>query len=211
MSEPGRDGGAAGVGDQAVGDAPTVRGRVAPFIVLTVAVVMAGLFWILISAKSEDAAETDYTPLLAKSAPAVKTVTLDGAPFDLTRRKGSWVVLNFFNSTCVPCVREHPELVQFAAQQDQLGSAGAELYTVVSTNDRESAVAAFFAENGGTWPVLADPDAAIQVAFGVTKVPETWIIDPDGRIVYRTISQVSDDSLTSELAELRAVYDQATQ
>jgi len=184
------------------------RGRVAPFVVLTVAVVIAGLFWILILAKADDAAETSYTPLLDKPAPAVRTTTLDGATFDLQRRKGSWVVLNFFNSTCVPCVREHPELVQFAEQQDRLGSAGAELYTVVSTNDRESAVAAFFADNGGTWPVLVDPDAEIQVAFGVSKVPETWIIDPDGRIVYRTISQVTDDSLTSQLADLRTVYNQ---
>ena len=189
-------------------DSPRRRGRVAPFVVLTVAVVIAGLFWILILAKADDAAETSYTPLLDKPAPAVRTTTLDGATFDLQRRKGSWVVLNFFNSTCVPCVREHPELVQFAEQQDRLGSAGAELYTVVSTNDRESAVAAFFAQNGGTWPVLVDPDAEIQVAFGVSKVPETWIIDPDGRIVYRTISQVTDDSLTSQLADLRTVYNQ---
>lgn len=189
------------------GESPR-RGRVAPFVVLTVAVVIAGLFWILILAKADDAAETSYTPLLDKPAPAVRTTTLDGATFDLQRRKGSWVVLNFFNSTCVPCVREHPELVQFAEQQDRLGSAGAELYTVVSTNDRESAVAAFFAQNGGTWPVLVDPDAEIQVAFGVSKVPETWIIDPDGRIVYRTISQVTDDSLTSQLADLRTVYNQ---
>ena len=35
--------------------------------------------------------------------------TLDDESFDLARRKGSWVVLNFFNSTCVPCVAEHPE------------------------------------------------------------------------------------------------------
>ena len=38
-------------------------------------------------------------------------------PFDLARRKGSWVVLNFFNSTCAPCKAEHPELVEFTEQQ----------------------------------------------------------------------------------------------
>ncbi len=190
---------------------PETRTRLAPIVVLVVAVVMAGLFWILIGAKSGDEADTAYTPLLDKPAPSVVTTTLDGKPFDLQRRKGSWVVLNFFNSTCVPCIREHPELVSFADQQDRLGTAGAELYTVVSTNDREEAVSGFFADNGGTWPILADPDAAIQVAFGVSKVPETWIIDPDGRVVFRTISEVSDDSLTRQLAELRAVYNQVGQ
>jgi cytochrome c biogenesis protein CcmG/thiol:disulfide interchange protein DsbE len=192
--------------DGSAGGAVKGRSRVAPVIVLVVAVVMAGLFWILIGAKSGDDADTAYTPLLGKPAPAVQTTTLEGKPFELQRRKGSWVVLNFFNSTCVPCVREHPDLVAFADQQSALGTDGAELYSVISTEDRESAAADFFAANGGTWPVLTDPDAEIQVSFGVTKVPETWVIDPDGRIVWRTIQQVTADSLTRELAVLKADY-----
>ena len=182
------------------------RGRVAPVIVLVVAVAMAGLFWILIGAKSGDEADTAFTPLMGKPAPAVRTTTLDGKAFELQRRKGSWVVLNFFNSTCVPCVREHPDLVAFAEQQSSLGSEGVELYSVISTENRESAAADFFADNGGTWPVLTDPDAEIQVSFGVTKVPETWVIDPDGRVVWRTIEQVTADSLTRQLAVLEADY-----
>ncbi|HRE03053.1 MAG TPA: redoxin domain-containing protein [Ilumatobacteraceae bacterium] len=190
--------------------APTAtrRGRVAPIIVLAVAVAMGGLFWLLIGAKSGDGADSNYTPLLDKAAPAVKTTTLDGQTFDLQRRKGSWVVLNFFQSTCVPCVREHPELIAFAEQQADRGVYGAELYTVVSLGDPIDKVTEFFAANGGTWPILRDDDANIQVSFGVYKVPETWIIDPDGRVVFRTIAQVTADSLTRELGVQRSLYEQ---
>lgn len=178
------------------------RRRRAPWSVLPVALVMIALVWVLVAASSGDAPDDGYTPLMGKPAPAVRTTTLDGEPFDLQRRKGSWIVLNFFDPTCVPCVREHPQLVEFSERQQLAGTSGAELYTVIF-GDRENSVADFFAANGGTWPVLTDPVAAIQTSFGVTKVPETWIIDPEGRVVYRAISQVTADQLTLELSTLR--------
>jgi cytochrome c biogenesis protein CcmG/thiol:disulfide interchange protein DsbE len=175
--------------------------RVAPFIVLAVAAIIAGLFWILIGAKTTQTESAD-SPLLGRPAPVVKTTTLDGKPFDLQRRKGSWVVLNFFNSTCVPCIQEHPELMKFATEQGQL-SDGAELYTVV-WDDNHGAVQKFFSANGGTWPILNDDDAGIEVSFGVAKVPETWIINPDGFVVYRHLGGITDDQLTRLLAQAKA-------
>ncbi len=183
---------------EAAGTSPR---RVAPFIVLGVTAVIAGLFYILIGAKTNEA-ETADSPLLGRPAPVVKTTTFDGKPFDLQRRKGSWVVLNFFNSTCVPCVQEHPELMKFATEQAQL-SDGAELYTVV-WDDNRGAVQKFFADNGGTWPILTDDDARIEVAFGVAKVPETWIIDPNGFVVSRHLGGTTDDQLTRLVGQAKA-------
>lgn len=179
----------------------TQRRRVAPFIVLAVAVIIGGLFFILIGAKTNEA-ETADSPLLGRPAPVVKTTTIDGRPFDLQRRKGSWVVLNFFNSTCVPCIQEHPELLKFATEQSQV-SDGAELYTVV-WDDNRGAVQKFFAANGGTWPILTDDDASIEVAFGVAKVPETWIIDPNGFVIFRHLGGTTNDQLTRLLAQAKA-------
>jgi cytochrome c biogenesis protein CcmG/thiol:disulfide interchange protein DsbE len=131
----------------------------------------------------------------------VRTLTLDGDSFDLARRKGSWVVLNFFNSTCVPCVQEHPELVAFSEQQAGLVD-GAELYTVVN-DDRDEAVRRFFADNGGDWPILTDDLGQIAVSFGVAKVPETWVIDPNGVVVQRQISRVAASQLAADLQRFR--------
>ena len=51
------------------------------------------------------------SPLIGRPAPEATGTLDDGTSFDLSRRKGSWVVLNFFDPTCVPCIQEHPELV----------------------------------------------------------------------------------------------------
>ena len=173
---------------------------VTPFIVLAVAALVAGLFWVLIRANTNEA-DTADSPLLGRPAPVVQTSTIDGEPFDLQRRKGSWVILNFFNSTCVPCIQEHPELLKFVQEQALL-SDGAELYTVV-WDDNRGAVQKFFKDNGGTWPILTDDDARIEVAFGVAKVPETWIIDPNGFVVYRFLGGTTDDQLTRILEQAK--------
>jgi cytochrome c biogenesis protein CcmG/thiol:disulfide interchange protein DsbE len=178
------------------------RRRVAPFISLAVAVVVAALFVVLASGKAEKP-DIVSSFLIGKPAPAVASTTLDGNAFDLSRRKGSWVVLNFFQSSCLPCKAEHPELVSFAAQQSAI-TDGAELYTVV-WDDSIDAVRAWFADHGGAWPIVTDDNGSIATAFGVAKVPETWIIDPSGIIVGRYIA-ITADSLATDLQRFRQAY-----
>ena len=156
--------------------------RVAPFVSLGAAVVLAALFIVLANSKSEKPDATSSF-LLGRPAPAVVSTTLDGKAFDLSRRKGSWVVLNFFQSTCLPCKAEHPELVAFAAQQASIAD-GAELYTIVK-DDSDAAVSKWFAVQGGSWPIVKDDNGSISTDFGVAQVPETWIIDPSGTAARR--------------------------
>lgn len=184
-----------------VSDAAPTR-RVAPFVALAVVAVFVGFFWLLAAADRPGEESAAEAPLIGKPAPEIVSTTLDGEPFDLTRRRGSWVVLNFFNSTCVPCIREHPDLVEFHAEQVALGASGAELYTVVF-DDADEPVREFFDENGGDWPVVLDPNGTIAVAFGMSQVPETWIVNPKGIVDARFIGQVTADGLTEALADLR--------
>jgi len=176
--------------------------RIAPWIALGVAAVIAALFIVL---AGSDSTRTDTVTNFAvgKPAPAMLTTTLDGKPFDLSRRKGSWVVLNFFNTTCLPCKAEHPELVKFAEQQQSLGVDGAELYTVTWGVDSEDAVKQWFADNGGDWPIVRDPNGSMSVALGVAQVPETWIVDPQGIIVQRIPSQITADALSQTIQQWR--------
>ena len=176
------------------------RRPVAPFVVLAVALAMGALFVVLAQSDS-GRADTVQSYLMGKPAPTAVGTTLDGEPFDLARRKGSWVVLNFFDPTCVPCIEEHPELVTFS--QDQAAVAdGAELYTIINRGS-DDAVREFFADNGGDWPVVSDPTGAISVNFGVAKVPETWIIDPNGVVRVRYPGTVTAEGLSTQLQSLR--------
>jgi cytochrome c biogenesis protein CcmG/thiol:disulfide interchange protein DsbE len=136
--------------------------------------------------------------------PAPEAVgTLDsGGRFDLSRRKGSWVVLNFFQSSCTPCIQEHPELVRFVDRQRTLPGGGVDFYTVVYDDDRES-VEKFFTDEGGEWPIVYDDDGSIAVSFGVSKVPETWIIDPSGFVRERIISRTTADFLGTLIGRMQ--------
>jgi cytochrome c biogenesis protein CcmG/thiol:disulfide interchange protein DsbE len=176
------------------------RRRAAPFVAMVVALVCAALFFVLAGADTGETQTAD-TPLLDRPAPDAVGVQGDGTTFDLARRKGSWVVLNFFDPECVPCVEEHPELVEFDEREGGLGNDGAELVTVVFRDDRDG-VAEFFAAEGGGWPVVYDDDGSIATAFGVTLVPETWLVDPNGVVRWRTISTVTADQLGALIDQL---------
>ena len=137
---------------EVVDDADAPTRRVAPFVVAVVAVAVAALFAVLLLADPQQDVTAD-SPLLGNLAPDVEGVDEDGSPFVLSRRKGSWVVLNFFTHDCVPCIREHPELIEFVDQQRALGAEGAEFYSIVRDSTRDE-VATFFDERGGDWPVV---------------------------------------------------------
>jgi cytochrome c biogenesis protein CcmG/thiol:disulfide interchange protein DsbE len=173
--------------------------RVAPLVAVVVAVVIAGL--VIVFAGSKPATESAQTNLMGEPAPAAAGDLLAGGRFDLSRRKGDWVVLNFMQSSCVPCQQEHPELEKFVAAQGSQPD-GARFYSVVYDDTRAN-VEAFFAEEGGDWPVVMDDKGSIATAFGVSQVPETWVIDPQGFVRYRTISKVTAESLGNTLQRLR--------
>ncbi|MFT4865402.1 MAG: cytochrome c biogenesis protein CcmG/thiol:disulfide interchange protein DsbE [Ilumatobacter sp.] len=179
------------------------RNRVAPWIAMAIAITMVGLFVVLIGADS-DGGQDARSPLLGRPAPEATGTLIDGGNFDLSQRKGSWVLLNFFRADCIPCIQEHPDLVDFNEQQAALESDGAEFYSVVVDDSRED-VEEFFADNGGDWPIVLDHQL-IDVAFGVALVPETWIIDPSGIVQARIISRVSAERLNITMQQLREVY-----
>ena len=178
------------------------KSRVAPFVALGIAVAMVGLIVLLIGADPDDGAQTAETPWMNRPAPEAVGELGDGTPFDLSRRKGSWVVLNFFQSDCIPCQQEHPELIEFVEQQRSLGPDGAEFYSVVF-GDTQPRVERFFEEEGGDWPVVYSDGDVIPASFGVNLVPETWIVDPDGVVRYRAISTVTAENLSVTIQQLR--------
>ena len=176
---------------------------VAPYIAGAVGVLLIA-FLAMLAFADPNRSDTAQSPLLGKPAPEVKSTLIDGGTFDLARRKGSWVVLNFFNSTCVPCRQEHSLLVDFAAEQ-KTSDDPVELYTVVN-DDTDEAVKAFFDTNGGNWPKIHDDNGSISVAFGVAKVPESWVIDPDGYVRMRVIGALSEGFLTTRIDALKRQY-----
>lgn len=180
------------------------RRPVAPFIALGLAVLIAGFVFVLAQAPKGDGPESAATPLLGKAAPDLKGETLDGSTFDLASRRGSWVVLNFFSSTCVPCQEEHAALVEFNdAQAAKPVETRAELVSSVFNEDVGPVRKFFQTRGGGNWPVVLDKGNEGAYAYSVAKVPETWIIDPNGVIRKHLIETVTAERLELLLTQLR--------
>jgi cytochrome c biogenesis protein CcmG/thiol:disulfide interchange protein DsbE len=192
-------------GEEQAGDGRhSGRRRLAPLIVGVIALVMVGLFVVLAGADASRKESAD-SPLIGRPAPEATGRLDDGSSFDLSRRKGSWVVLNFFDPTCIPCIQEHPELIQFADDQATLGTDGAELYSVITRGD-QTEIDDFFDDNGGDWPAIYSEADEFPVAFGVSQVPETWIVDPSGVVQLRLISKVTAEQLNTILQQFREQY-----
>jgi cytochrome c biogenesis protein CcmG/thiol:disulfide interchange protein DsbE len=112
--------------------------------------------------------------------------SLDGDLVRLDDLRGRVVVLNFWASWCGPCLHEAPEL---EAAWRRLPRAGAQLLGIVF-EDTASSARSFARSNGVSWPLLLDPGSRTAISYGVTGIPETVVIAPDGTVVRHHIGEV---------------------
>ena len=161
--------------------------RRAVWIVAPIAVVMMLLFLLF---ATRDPGTTSDSAVIGKGqlAPAIIGPTIAGGEFDLDDQRGRFVVINFFSTTCVPCIREHPELVSFHEAYAPTGFAEV---VSVAFDDSATNVAAFFESNGGDWPVIARDTGSIAVAYGVPLVPESVIVADNGEVIDKLIGGVT--------------------
>lgn len=141
-------------------------------------------------------------PPVPDFAPEFSGETLDGGTFDMAAQRGRWVVVNFFSTWCVQCVVEHPELVDF--HDRYRADPNIRLVSVVFQDEVE-VIARFFNEQGGDWPVVISNTGRISIDFGVTAVPETYLVDPFGRVVAKFTGGVTLDGLENQLVRAGAV------
>ena len=177
------------------------RGRAVAFVALAVAVGVAVLVTFLALGDPQRGALIGRSAV-GKPAPPIAGVTLAGDAFDLDDHRGRWVVVNFFASWCPGCLQEHPELVAFSERH----AAGDAIVVTVAFDDSPAAVRAYFGRAGGDWPVLAGDVGSVPVDYGVTAVPETYLVSPAGYVVDKLVgaSGVTADQLDARIAALEA-------
>jgi cytochrome c biogenesis protein CcmG/thiol:disulfide interchange protein DsbE len=171
---------------------PATRRSPVRWIAIAVLAVLVLLVGILATRPAADT-KTPASPLVGQPAPKVAGTSLDGRAVDLSSMKGRYVVLNFFATWCGPCRQEHPEIVKFSQQH----TAPHDPTVVAVAYDQSdiNAAKSFFAQNGGTWPVLPDNAGHISIDYGVRGLPETYVIDPDGNIAAHVTGGVTLDKL----------------
>lgn len=98
----------------------------------------------------------------------------------LAAQRGQIVVLNFWASWCGPCKVEAPVL---QAVHERLQRDGKGTVLGVTYKDYEKASVEFHRELGLTFPSLRDDKLELAPAFGTRNLPETFVIDAEGRVV----------------------------
>ena len=107
---------------------------------------------------------------------------------------GRPILVNFFASWCVPCVEEAPVLMD-------LKRAGVPVYGI-AYKDKPAATAAFLAQRGNPYARMARDEAGrVAIDWGVTGVPESYLIDPHGEVRWRYVGPLPADVAAGELRQ----------
>ncbi len=138
-------------------------------------------------------------PQQGEPAPDFSLVLFDGSEVSLADLRAKIVVLNFWASWCTPCRREAPALQEVWETYQDKGV----VVLGVTYHDAKGASQEFIQEFGITYANGADEKGRISRAYGVVAVPETFIIDRDGRVAWFQIGEVEAETLVQQLERLQ--------
>jgi cytochrome c biogenesis protein CcmG/thiol:disulfide interchange protein DsbE len=171
------------------------------------------LFIVLLATRKSADRESADSPLLGRPAPATSgppisfsgpsqgasagpsatSVSLDGF-------RGKYVLVNFFASWCIPCQQEQPDLKAFNDRHTPIGDAAV---LGIVYDDKPDAVRSFLESKGGGWPVIDSSRA--KVDWGVRGVPESFLVDPEGNVLYHIVGGVKDSDIETLLRQAKQV------
>ncbi len=125
-------------------------------------------------------------------APDLTVTDLKGAPVSLSSLKGTVVLLNFWATWCPPCREEIPSMIKLA------GAMAGKPFRMLAVSIDEGgvgAVEAYLKESGSAaLPVYMDKENSAARTYGITGVPETFIIDKSGILVKKVIGPMDWNS-----------------
>lgn len=135
--------------------------------------------------------------LIGRPAPAFNLAPVDGLAnrpglADSDLRQGRVTVVNIFASWCAPCHREHPVLTAIAKDPD-LASEGISLVGI-AYKDNPADTRSFLNQAGDPYAKIgADRSGLTGIDFGISGVPETFVVKGDGTIAYKFIGPMTAD------------------
>ncbi|HEX4955358.1 MAG TPA: TlpA disulfide reductase family protein [Thermoanaerobaculia bacterium] len=124
--------------------------------------------------------------------PDVSVRSLDGEKVSLEALRGRAVLLNLWATWCLPCIAEMPELARLQESHRQAGLVVVGLN--VDAAEALDKVRAFVAERRLPFSVWRDPEMHVYEALRIQTLPATFVLDPEGRILWRADEQISAES-----------------
>ena len=97
-------------------------------------------------------------------------------------------IINFWASWCLPCEVEHPILMGLSKKSD---------FIIIGVNykDTEKGSAEFLNEKGNPYDlVVIDDEGMMGIEMGLTGVPETFVVNEEGKIIYRIVGPINNEN-----------------
>jgi cytochrome c biogenesis protein CcmG, thiol:disulfide interchange protein DsbE len=138
-------------------------------------VVLLGVLLVIVLGR--DPAQS-HASMLGRPAPALDLPNVDGGkPVSTAALRSRTVVVNFWNTWCIPCRQEHDALTEF---HDRHRNDPDFAMVGIVRNDDEATVRDYIARENVRWTIAMDPKGDAAIAYGTTGQPETYVIGPDG-------------------------------
>ena len=125
----------------------------------------------------------------------IDTVAAAGSPGESVaiRPEGRAALLDFFGTWCAPC---KPQMAHLRTVDEQFSDL--HLLSITWEEDR-GAVADFWREYEGTWPVALDPEVRTGERYGVRRIPTLLVLAPDGTETWRHVGLAAVDTIAREV------------
>lgn len=133
-------------------------------------------------------AAVGYLSLTAQqAAPEVTYTSLSGEKITSKSLRGKVVIVNFWATSCVTCVKEMPQMVE---TYNKFKDQGLEFVAVAMSYDRSDYVVNYAETRKLPFKVAFDADGGVAAAFGkVQLTPTTFVIDKNGAIIKRYVGE----------------------
>ncbi len=172
---------------------------------LALAVAGGAAFWTTLRRMQSGTFDPRGTPsmLTNKRVPGFRLPGLPDEGFSSVdlMSTGRPTLVNFWASWCAPCLQEHPVLMELKA-------ADVPIWGIAYKDNRSNSLD-FLKRHGSPYArSAADAPGRVAIDWGLTGVPETFLIDGDGYVRWRMTGPLTPDTVTRQLKPLLAKYTQ---
>lgn len=174
----------------------------ARWIALAVAVVVAVFGVVLaLNVGSDPQEDAQQSHLVGKAAPTFDLPTLSGQRVSLASLAGKSIIVNFWNTWCIPCQQEAPALQRFYAEHSD--DSDFVMVGIVRDDDTKT-VRGYVAGKKIGWTIALDPKDQAALDFATRGQPETYAISPSGVVAAAKYGAMSAPELESFLTAARS-------
>ncbi len=166
-------------------------------LLIGLALILTGVGALLLN-NGGDRAQAASSEARQDPAPDFALPTLAGDRLALADYRGQYVLVNFWATWCPPCRAELPDLTAF---YDDHAAQG---FMLIGVNEQEppTTVASYLAQANLDFPVVLDGDGRVMQAYGVTGMPSSFLVDPEGQIVRMWTGMITRATLESAVTPL---------